>query len=29
LQTVVVGDARIIRESVAALDLGDLRVHGP
>lgn len=28
LQTVVVGDAQAIRESVTALDLGELRVHG-
>jgi len=27
LQTVVVGDAKIIRESLAELDLGDLRIH--
>jgi zinc protease len=27
LQTVVVGDARVIRDSVASLDLGELRIH--
>jgi len=27
LQTVVVGDAKIIQESLAELDLGDLRIH--
>ena len=27
LQTVVVGDAKVIRESLAELDLGDLQVH--
>lgn len=27
LQTVVVGDAKIIRESLAELDLGDMRIH--
>jgi zinc protease len=27
LQTVIVGDARVIRDSVAGLDLGDLTVH--
>jgi zinc protease len=27
LQTVVVGDARVIRDSIAGLDLGELRIH--
>jgi predicted Zn-dependent peptidase len=27
LQTVIVGDARVIRDSVAGLDLGDITVH--
>ena len=29
LQTVVVGDAKTIRESVASLNLGELQIHQP
>ena len=27
LQTIVVGDARVIRDSLAQLDIGDLQIH--